>query len=419
MQEIISINNISVYGNNIIISYSGNITFSWLENTDKHIPNVYLLLVNSDQNKITIRYSVLKNALKLNNMLKLVVSSKSKNIPLYINENLPIYLGIKKQNFVIKSIDNQSLIFETKNDDKQIVKKEYILDDNCFSKYIASRKQTSFQTLVNKKKLNLLIIGSCFSRSIFKSDEYFNPNYKNYFNVVYTAFHNSFLSLMSKPIQTITPQNIEDLTTKDVLKYVMIEFKKKLFQTIDEMNPDYIIIDNYIDANRPIIKLSNNQYITYNSYFSKSIIKRIFNNKPIIFPGTKTQLDLYRKSIKKLYKQLKKRQLANKVILLGCRLSERKIDTNKHLVEKWKNPDIISSLVTILVIVRENFSDTAIHNKIEFLKKEYNTNVDLVRCKPYNVSSTLIRERIKSNSNIKGMVPDSVIEYIKKNGLYE
>ena len=226
MQEIISINNISVYGNNIIISYSGNITFSWLENTDKHIPNVYLLLVNSDQNKITIRYSVLKNALKLNNMLKLVVSSKSKNIPLYINENLPIYLGIKKQNFVIKSIDNQSLIFETKNDDKQIVKKEYILDDNCFSKYIASRKQTSFQTLVNKKKLNLLIIGSCFSRSIFKSDEYFNPNYKNYFNVVYTAFHNSFLSLMSKPIQTITPQNIEDLTTKDVLKYVMIEFKK-------------------------------------------------------------------------------------------------------------------------------------------------------------------------------------------------
>ena len=87
--------------------------------------------------------------------------------------------------------------------------------------------------------------------------------------------------------------------------------------------------------------------------------------------------------------------------------------------EKWKNPDIISSLVTILVIVRENFSDTAIHNKIEFLKKEYNTNVDLVRCKPYNVSSTLIRERIKSNSNIKGMVPDSVIEYIKKNGLYE
>lgn len=339
MQEIISINNISVYGNNIIISYSGNITFSWLENTDKHIPNVYLLLVNSDQNKITIRYSVLKNALKLNNMLKLVVSSKSKNIPLYINENLPIYLGIKKQNFVIKSIDNQSLIFETKNDDKQIVKKEYILDDNCFSKYIASRKQTSFQTLVNKKKLNLLIIGSCFSRSIFKSDEYFNPNYKNYFNVVYTAFHNSFLSLMSKPIQSINPQNIEDLTTKDVLKYVMIEFKKNLFQTIDEMNPDYIIIDNYIDANRPIIKLSNNQYITYNSYFSKSIIKRIYNNKPIIFPGTKTQLDLYRKSIKKLYKQLKKRQLANKVILLGCRLSERKIDTNKHLVEKWENPE--------------------------------------------------------------------------------
>ena len=87
--------------------------------------------------------------------------------------------------------------------------------------------------------------------------------------------------------------------------------------------------------------------------------------------------------------------------------------------EKWKNPDIISSLVTILVIVRENFSDIAIHNKIEFLKKEYNTNVDLVRCKPYNVSSTLIRERIKSNSNIKGMVPDSVIEYIKKNGLFE
>ncbi len=87
--------------------------------------------------------------------------------------------------------------------------------------------------------------------------------------------------------------------------------------------------------------------------------------------------------------------------------------------EKWKNPDIISSLATILVVVRENYSDKAIHSKIEFLKKEYNTNVELVRCKPYNVSSTQIRTKIKSNSIIQGLVPDSVIEYINKNGLYE
>ena len=41
-----------------------------------------------------------------------------------------------------------------------------------------------------------------------------------------------------------------------------------------------------------------------------------------------------------------------------------------------------------------------------------------VDCPSFAISSTLIRQNIKTNNSIRYLVPEAVREYIKKKGLY-
>lgn len=49
MQEKVVLKNISVTTDNLVINYEGNLFYSWLENADKHIPNVYQLCVDTEK----------------------------------------------------------------------------------------------------------------------------------------------------------------------------------------------------------------------------------------------------------------------------------------------------------------------------------------------------------------------------------
>lgn len=84
-------------------------------------------------------------------------------------------------------------------------------------------------------------------------------------------------------------------------------------------------------------------------------------------------------------------------------------------LKTWHNIDKLKEMVEFIVFPRENsFSCSDIDS---FKNDGYNfICVD----KPFvDVSSTMVRERVKNGQDISNLVPQDVNEYIKQNGLYK
>ena len=54
-----------------------------------------------------------------------------------------------------------------------------------------------------------------------------------------------------------------------------------------------------------------------------------------------------------------------------------------------------------------------------FLKTEYGLQCKFLEMERIEYSSSLIRKRIREKASIEGMLPESVIEFIRKNRCYE
>lgn len=80
-------------------------------------------------------------------------------------------------------------------------------------------------------------------------------------------------------------------------------------------------------------------------------------------------------------------------------------------IKDWKNPDKILKSAKIAVAIRKNFIQPP--DNPDF-KKEYT----FVPTSEINISSTMIRSKIKKGEPINQLTGDSVAEYIKRNELY-
>ncbi len=90
------------------------------------------------------------------------------------------------------------------------------------------------------------------------------------------------------------------------------------------------------------------------------------------------------------------------------------------LLRSWKNFEKISKLTRFIVATRPDYDDDLkIHEEIDNLKKEFGLEIYLASIPRYEISSTDIRNRVKEGRSIKYLVPDDVISYIEKEGLYD
>jgi nicotinate-nucleotide adenylyltransferase len=81
--------------------------------------------------------------------------------------------------------------------------------------------------------------------------------------------------------------------------------------------------------------------------------------------------------------------------------------------EKWRNPEIIASLCKILVINRDEFTQEDMEEKILRINQYFPANIQIVKCKKYDVSSTEIR----NGKKLEDVFPE-VKEYMLENHLY-
>ena len=82
---------------------------------------------------------------------------------------------------------------------------------------------------------------------------------------------------------------------------------------------------------------------------------------------------------------------------------------------KWYKPQEILSLCTLLVYPRKTDTEAVINKT----KEMYGGDIFLINSPEIEISSTEIRKRLAEGKSVRHMIPDSVLEYIRKNKLYE
>lgn len=88
-------------------------------------------------------------------------------------------------------------------------------------------------------------------------------------------------------------------------------------------------------------------------------------------------------------------------------------------IEQWKRPADIMKNAVILAANRKGATSQELLDKIEEIKAKYDADIRLLPCTYIDISSTEIRERIKTGKSIRYLVPEVTEEYIKKHHLYE
>lgn len=89
-------------------------------------------------------------------------------------------------------------------------------------------------------------------------------------------------------------------------------------------------------------------------------------------------------------------------------------------LENWKNIEELLHKVTFVVADRpKNHHPQDIKGRIDYLNQKFNTNILHIKIKESDVSSTIVRDKVKNGQSIINLTPVEVIQYINRNHLYE
>ena len=86
---------------------------------------------------------------------------------------------------------------------------------------------------------------------------------------------------------------------------------------------------------------------------------------------------------------------------------------------KWREPRAIAELCTLVSVVRDDVDMQDLIAQKQVLEESFGAKVILVPFEKNEVSSSLIREKIRCGESVEELLPDKVLKYIKEHELYE
>lgn len=87
---------------------------------------------------------------------------------------------------------------------------------------------------------------------------------------------------------------------------------------------------------------------------------------------------------------------------------------------KWRNPQMICDLATILVAVRTDREalGIGIEEKLAAVREQYHADIYVLHAPNFSISSREIRQRVRQGKSIHYMLPEKVEAFIREHTLY-
>lgn len=89
-----------------------------------------------------------------------------------------------------------------------------------------------------------------------------------------------------------------------------------------------------------------------------------------------------------------------------------------YMFEKWYRFEDILKMCTLVAVGRNRGDSEGMFEMADRLRRKYGARVDVIIIDPVEISSTELREMVRSGCDISAYVPQGAAEYIKEHGLY-
>ena len=209
-----------------------------------------------------------------------------------------------------------------------------------------STEKERLECIVNERldesyeKIKIWVIGSCYSRLVFRSLNFYNKEYKKIYDPITTIYHMSIPSIVSEKI----PYDEEDFVgshQRDLNHYAKDNFEKDIFERLEKEKPDYVIMDNYASFTNNLIETKNGQYIDSNFYlndckaFENLSVKFVYENVSDEF------FNIYKDSVEVFKEKIEKIIPLNKIILIRANPAMKKRENG--VVDWWSDSQTIKT----------------------------------------------------------------------------
>ena len=84
----------------------------------------------------------------------------------------------------------------------------------------------------------------------------------------------------------------------------------------------------------------------------------------------------------------------------------------------WYHPERIAALAVLVIANREELQNELLQEAVQRVKKEYHAGVRILSFPELDVSSSMIREKVRMGKSIRYLLPKQAEEYIMEHGLY-
>ena len=85
----------------------------------------------------------------------------------------------------------------------------------------------------------------------------------------------------------------------------------------------------------------------------------------------------------------------------------------------WKDFKELLKICSFAAVTRPGYRAAELEQDVDILTNKYGGDIHIIEIPPVNVSSSEIRDNIKSGISINDMVNSNVYDYIVKNELYK
>lgn len=86
--------------------------------------------------------------------------------------------------------------------------------------------------------------------------------------------------------------------------------------------------------------------------------------------------------------------------------------------ERWVHPELILKNCTLIAAARNGAAMEELEAKKTELENRFGGKIMLMDFPAFDVSSTMVRERVKEGKSIRYLAPDKVCDYIEENAFY-
>ena len=90
-----------------------------------------------------------------------------------------------------------------------------------------------------------------------------------------------------------------------------------------------------------------------------------------------------------------------------------------HYIYMWKDFKELLKICSFAAVTRPGYRAAELEQDVDILTNKYGGDIHIIEIPPVNVSSSEIRDNIKSGISINDMVNSNVYDYIVKNELYK